>query len=567
MGYMESVNRMGKKKKNRSKGKASANKSKAKALVNQTEEWNVTEAMLNRPAFEEEKKPEVTATVVEEKEPEAVIVEPMVEEKEPEAVEAEPVIEEKEPEAVEAESVAEEKEPEAVEAEPEAEEKEPEAAAAEPAEEWNVTESMLNMPVAKEEPDEAAEPAEEWKVTDRIWNMPSTEEKKEAEIKNPFVEEKEMEEIEMEEIEQLISAIPEKEEAPASSEKEEMSPVNATKAVEKVEEAKKKEDRPQESPITSAAAPVNKENSNQLSIVLILAALMGGVLCVIGWFVNLFLLQCFGFAVLVFCFAALMFMLSDAKKEMQEEMAIRDDRDRQMQDNFNKELEARDKLILDLQGQAREEEEYSKLKKELEAKIQSAQDELALEIYKGKQIEEAKKELELLLERESSIPKMLPPMGNRKIKSVNLMDIAKATIRELNRDASKIGIQIILSGESDTVLMKADKDQIHTMFRNIIDNSIKYMGRKGSLIITISALEQSVLMVFKDNGNGLSQAELEHIFDLNYQGSNRKSGNGLGLTQAKAIVDYYGGTISARSRIGSGMGIYIQMPVDFVYSR
>ncbi len=98
------------------------------------------------------------------------------------------------------------------------------------------------------------------------------------------------------------------------------------------------------------------------------------------------------------------------------------------------------------------------------------------------------------------------------------------------------------------------------MFRNIIDNSIKYMQTEGSLVITISAIEDDIFIVLKDTGKGLDESETKHIFELNYQGSNRISGNGLGLTQAKAIVEHYGGTIYARSPAGSGMGIYIQLP-------
>ena len=64
----------------------------------------------------------------------------------------------------------------------------------------------------------------------------------------------------------------------------------------------------------------------------------------------------------------------------------------------------------------------------------------------------------------------------------------------------------------------------------------------------------------KDNGAGLSASETEHIFELNFQGTNRISGNGLGLAQARAIVEYYGGMIYARSSVGSGMGIYIHLP-------
>jgi len=68
--------------------------------------------------------------------------------------------------------------------------------------------------------------------------------------------------------------------------------------------------------------------------------------------------------------------------------------------------------------------------------------------------------------------------------------------------------------------------------------------------------------VLKDNGKGLPREETPHIFELNYQGSNRISGNGLGLTQAKAIVEAYGGTIYAKSTPDNGMGIYIQIPMD-----
>lgn len=66
--------------------------------------------------------------------------------------------------------------------------------------------------------------------------------------------------------------------------------------------------------------------------------------------------------------------------------------------------------------------------------------------------------------------------------------------------------------------------------------------------------------MLKDNGAGLPAQETTHIFELNYQGSNRISGNGLGLAQAKAIVEYYGGTIYAKSSAGCGMAIYIQLP-------
>ncbi len=143
---------------------------------------------------------------------------------------------------------------------------------------------------------------------------------------------------------------------------------------------------------------------------------------------------------------------------------------------------------------------------------------------------------------------------------LNIIAAAGAVIEEMLPYSKRAGIQLSLSSASSELMVRADATFIRILFRNIIDNSIKYMNRNGSLIITISSIGDDLFIVLKDNGEGLSTSETTRIFELNYQGSNRISGNGLGLTQAKAIVEYYGGTIYAKSEPGKGMGIYIQLP-------
>lgn len=158
---------------------------------------------------------------------------------------------------------------------------------------------------------------------------------------------------------------------------------------------------------------------------------------------------------------------------------------------------------------------------------------------------------------------LLPPIDPKSDSqdTVNIIQTAKDTIQEFLPFSSEAGIQIQVSAADDSLFVKADAQRIRILFRNIIDNSIKYMKQAGNLVITISAIGDDIFIVLKDSGKGLSEAETPHIFEMNYQGSNRVSGNGLGLTQAKAIVESYGGTIYAKSMIGKGMGIYIQIPV------
>ncbi len=158
----------------------------------------------------------------------------------------------------------------------------------------------------------------------------------------------------------------------------------------------------------------------------------------------------------------------------------------------------------------------------------------------------------------SILPQYLPRRSETS--TVNIIEVAKSVAREFHDAAAKAGLNINISAVDDNLLVKADQNLLRILFRNIVDNSIKYMGRHGSLIITISAVGDDIFVVLKDTGDGLSEDETKHIFELNYQGSNRISGNGLGLYQAKAIVEYYGGTIYAKSNSGKGMGVYIQLP-------
>ena len=179
------------------------------------------------------------------------------------------------------------------------------------------------------------------------------------------------------------------------------------------------------------------------------------------------------------------------------------------------------------------------------------------------QLEELRQDREQEKERRGhDFDALLPPVteGSEGRETVNIIAVANQAKNSLMEHAKAANLHITVSSATDTLLVSADQGRMMTLFRNIIDNSIKYMKRAGSLVITISTIGDDIFIVLKDTGEGLPSDETKYIFELNYQGSNRISGNGLGLAQARAIVEYYGGTIYAKSTVGNGMGIYIQIP-------
>lgn len=153
---------------------------------------------------------------------------------------------------------------------------------------------------------------------------------------------------------------------------------------------------------------------------------------------------------------------------------------------------------------------------------------------------------------------LLPPPTQQT--SLDLLSIAANMAEQYQKYAFEKGGNICVSSANNALRIKACENHITILFQNIMDNSIKYMTPLGSLVITLSGIGDTVLIVFKDNGAELAQSELEHIFDLNYQGTNRRGGSGLGLAQAKAIVAHYHGSITAKSE--NGVGIYIELPFE-----
>lgn len=232
----------------------------------------------------------------------------------------------------------------------------------------------------------------------------------------------------------------------------------------------------------------------------------------------------------------------------------------EQKDHISSQFEEEKQLILKCN------DEIAELKKERETLLVDKEKLSAKCVDAEKRIEELTISLD---EKNASLEKApevsnlnhLLPQNENPV-NLNIIECANRVIDEMTPYSKKSGIQLLISSASDALTVRADASFMRILFRNIIDNSIKYMNRNGSLIITISNIADDLFIVLKDNGDGLPSVETSRIFELNYQGSNRISGNGLGLTQAKAIVEYYGGTIYAKSDAGKGMGIYIQLPTS-----
>ncbi|MBM7568730.1 signal transduction histidine kinase [Paenibacillus sacheonensis] len=111
-----------------------------------------------------------------------------------------------------------------------------------------------------------------------------------------------------------------------------------------------------------------------------------------------------------------------------------------------------------------------------------------------------------------------------------------------------------------------DRDHFKRVLGNIIQNSVRYMDKAESSIHMSAYREGAEIMLeITDNGIGIEQDALAHIFERFYRADESRNahtgGSGLGLAIAKQIMDGHGGIISAYSELGSGTTIKLSLPI------
>jgi signal transduction histidine kinase len=115
------------------------------------------------------------------------------------------------------------------------------------------------------------------------------------------------------------------------------------------------------------------------------------------------------------------------------------------------------------------------------------------------------------------------------------------------------------------VPFRADPEDLQLVWTNLLENAVRYSPEGASVEVTVSRNDGRARVVFQDHGAGISASDLPHIFDRFYRGDPSRTratgGFGLGLAIAKALVEVYGGSISAESVPGKGTRMTVELPV------
>ncbi len=133
----------------------------------------------------------------------------------------------------------------------------------------------------------------------------------------------------------------------------------------------------------------------------------------------------------------------------------------------------------------------------------------------------------------------------------NLENLVSEVFEQLEHKAKKRGISLKLIKDVDRPYVIADIHRIMQVFKNLIDNSLKYGNENGSSIVELNSSENNIYVSVRDNGPGIPDEHQPHIFKRFYRvdksRSREKGGTGLGLSIVKHILEAHGSKIKLTS--------------------
>lgn len=120
--------------------------------------------------------------------------------------------------------------------------------------------------------------------------------------------------------------------------------------------------------------------------------------------------------------------------------------------------------------------------------------------------------------------------------------------------------------EGLNAFVRIDTVKMNRVLDNLFTNAMKYSPKGSSIELGAFLNDDNACFFVKDNGNGISEENLPHIFERSFRASDartpiKEEGSGFGLAIAKAIVKQQGGKIYCKSVFGQGSTFYIELPL------
>ncbi len=150
------------------------------------------------------------------------------------------------------------------------------------------------------------------------------------------------------------------------------------------------------------------------------------------------------------------------------------------------------------------------------------------------------------------------------VRDDDLRDPLRSVVEAHAEVAEERGVGLTVEVPSSPVVLAIDRQRIVQLVTNLVGNALKFTSPGGSVVVRLDDRGPEAVIEVRDTGPGVPPAELPHIFNRFYRGTNtgeaRASGSGLGLAIARSIAQMHDGEIQVESVVGGGSVFRVRLP-------
>src|SRR4029453_923426 len=146
------------------------------------------------------------------------------------------------------------------------------------------------------------------------------------------------------------------------------------------------------------------------------------------------------------------------------------------------------------------------------------------------------------------------------LREIDLDELVRCSVLKYVNDATMSEYQFLYVGDERPLMVEADEIWLQRLMDNLLSNAVKH--NPPGVVVTVSILRMNNKACIRiiDNGKGMDEETLHHLFKRYYRGTNTEestNGSGLGMSIAKSIVEAHGGEIQVQSKVRQGTKIEI----------
>ena len=119
----------------------------------------------------------------------------------------------------------------------------------------------------------------------------------------------------------------------------------------------------------------------------------------------------------------------------------------------------------------------------------------------------------------------------------------------------------LLPKDDQPVMIYGDRQKLVSVLQNLVFNAVSFTPEGGVIRLCLDREEDFAVLRVEDNGTGISEEDIPHIFDRLFTNRAGEENRGMGLFIVKSVITEHGGTIEVASTLGEGTVFTIRLPV------